>query len=67
MHVQGEGSLGGRWSFSDKATKAEGYWSFSIKKDTKYSGVRFGVSHKKALYHENVLNEGLVELKYESY
>ena len=57
----------GRWSFSDKTTKAEGRWSFSIKKDTKYSGVWLGVNYKKALYHEDVLNERLVELKNESY
>ena len=49
-----------------KLPRLRGVGVSPLKKNTKYSGIWFDVSHKEALYHENVLNEKLVKLKYES-
>ena len=57
----------GRWSFFDKATKVEERCSFSTEKCTKYSSSWFGISHKKALYNQDVLNERLVKFECEPY
>ena len=65
MHVQGEGII--RRGIGVPPIKPPWSRGFSIEKDIEYSGAWFGISHKKALYHQDVLTKRLVELKYESY